>query len=201
MARDGEQTRHIGGRFTEELRQDPGARRDRPERGAGYGPWPAWAQRSGQDHGGTHSDDAPRAGRGAGRGRWPRRRAAGGRVALAHRAHGPVRRRGRVPHGPREPGDGRTALPPAEEAGPQEGRRAPGAFRPRGRRLAAGQDVLWRHAPPARPGGEPRLLAARPLPRRADNGARPQKPHRHVGHYRRAGLRRDDAAPDDAVPG
>src|SRR5215208_2666287 len=119
----------------------------------------------------------------------------------ADRADGPVRRRGRVPHGLREPGDGRVALSPAEETGPQEGRRATRALRPRGRRIPAGEDVLGRHASPSRPLGEPRVLAARALPRRADNGAPPEKSPRHVGHYRGARIRWYDALAHNAVLG
>src|SRR5215210_3214129 len=40
--------------------------------------------------------------------------------------------------------------------------------------IPAGKDVLGRHASPSRPLGEPRVLAARALPRRADKGLDPR---------------------------
>ena len=45
------------------------------------------------------------------------------------------------------------------------------------------QDVLGRHAPPARPRGRARGGPAGALPRRADHRARPARPHRHVGGH------------------
>ena len=52
--------------------------------------------------------------------------------------------------------------------------------RPTGR-----QDLLRRHAPPARPRRRPRRRPAGAVPRRADHRARPAQPHRHVGGHRR----------------
>ncbi len=52
--------------------------------------------------------------------------------------------------------------------------RAAGAVRPDRRGQPAPQDLLGRHAPPARPGGRPGRPAAGPLPRRADTGLDPQ---------------------------
>ena len=62
------------------------------------------------------------------------------------------------------------------------------------------EDLLRRHAPPARPGGLARRHATGAVPRRADDRARPPEPHRAVGGPAWPGRRRDDAAADDAVP-
>ena len=67
------------------------------------------------------------------------------------------------------------------------GRRAAGAVRAHRRGQPAGEDLLRRHAPPARH----RRLADRPaagaVPRRADDRARPAQPAGHVGVHRRPG--------------
>ena len=65
-------------------------------------------------------------------------------------------------------------------------RRAARAPRPRRRRRPAGQDVLRRHAPPARPRRQPRRRAAGAVPRRADHRARPAQPQRALGPAARA---------------
>ena len=44
------------------------------------------------------------------------------------------------------------------------------------------EDLLGRHAPPARPRREPGRAAAGAVPRRADHRARPARPQRAVGH-------------------
>ena len=49
----------------------------------------------------------------------------------------------------------------------------------------AGEDVLGRHAPPPRPGGDARRPARGAVPRRADHRPRPARPHRAVGGARR----------------
>ena len=49
------------------------------------------------------------------------------------------------------------------------------------RRRPPGQDVLRRHAPPARPGRHARRHPAGPVPRRADHRPRPAEPQRPVG--------------------
>ena len=53
-----------------------------------------------------------------------------------------------------------------------------------GGRQAAGQDLLRRHAAPARPRGGARRPPAGPVPGRADHRARPAQPDRHVGDDR-----------------
>ena len=72
--------------------------------------------------------------------------------------------------------------------------------RPGRRRRAHGQDLLRRHAAPARPG----RLAGRPpvgdLPRRADHRPRPGQARGHVGRRAAPGHRRLDRAADDPVP-
>ena len=82
---------------------------------------------------------------------------------------------------PRQPRDGRPAPPPAEGRGPPPGRRAARAARPHRRRRPPGQDLLRRHAPPARPRRQPRRLARGAVPRRADHRPRPPQPQRPVG--------------------
>ena len=66
---------------------------------------------------------------------------------------------------------------------------------------AAGQDLLGRHAPPPRPGGQPGRPAAGALPRRADHRARPAQPQRGLGHDPRARRGRHHGAAHHAVPG
>ena len=108
--------------------------------------------------------------------------AATARRARRHRALRPVRGGRRVPDRLREPRHGRPALPPGRGrrrgSGPRE---LLGAVRPRRRGRPAGEDLLRRHAAPARP----RRRAGRPpagaLPRRADDRARPAQPARTCG--------------------
>ena len=64
-----------------------------------------------------------------------------------------------------------------------------------------GQELLRRHAAPARPRRRAGRRAAGAVPRRADHRARPAQPARHVGRHRRPGARRHDAAAHHAVPG
>ena len=118
-----------------------------------------------------------------------------------HRADRPVRRRRRVPHRVREPGDGRPALPPGQEGVARAGRRTARAVRPGRRRQTAGEDVLRRDAATA---GHRRLAdrpAAGAVPRRADHRARSAQPAGHVGLHRRSGQRRHDHPADHPVPG
>ncbi len=78
--------------------------------------------------------------------------------------------------------------------------RAAGAVRPDRRRQARRQNLLRRHAPPARPRGGARRQTADRLPRRADDRPRPAQPPRPVGDDRGAGRRGHDGAADDPVP-
>ena len=55
------------------------------------------------------------------------------------------------------------------------------ALRPHRRRRPDGQDLLRRHAPPPRPGGQPAGRPADPVPRRAHHRAGPAEPVRPVG--------------------
>ena len=59
--------------------------------------------------------------------------------------------------------------------------RAARALRARRRRRAAGQDLLGRHAPPARPRRGAGRAPAGAVPRRADHRPRPAQPHRASG--------------------
>ena len=70
-------------------------------------------------------------------------------------------------------------LPKAEARTP--GRRAPRAVRADRRRGSGRQDVLGRHAPPARPRQRADRPAAAALPRRADDRPRPAQPARACG--------------------
>ena len=63
-----------------------------------------------------------------------------------------------------------------------------------------GQDLLGRHAPPARPRRRARRPAAGAVPRRADHRAGSPQPHRHVGDDRGARGRRHHGAAHDPVP-
>ena len=74
------------------------------------------------------------------------------------------------------------------------------AVRARGGRRPADRDVLRRHAPPARPRGQPDPPAAADLPRRADHRPRPADPRPDVGHDPLAGGRRQHGAAHHAVP-
>ena len=73
-----------------------------------------------------------------------------------------------------------------KEPSRQRAERAARAVRPHGCRQAPGQDLLGRHAPPARPRRRARGPAAGAVPRRADDRPRPPQPHRHVGDDRGA---------------
>ena len=83
---------------------------------------------------------------------------------------------------------------------PRARRRAARALRPHRRRQAAGQDLLRRHAPAARPRRRARRPPAGAVPRRADDRPGPAQPARHVGDDRGARGRRHDRAADDPVP-
>ena len=80
----------------------------------------------------------------------------------------------------------------------QPGRRAARAVRPDRRGRPDGEDVFGRDAPQARRRDGPRPSAERPVPRRADDRARPRGPRRAVGRDRPAHPRRraDDPAHD-----
>ena len=86
-------------------------------------------------------------------------------------------------------------------AGPRQGQGAAGPVRADRGRAAGGQDVLRRHAAPARPGREPGRIAAGDLPGRAHHRARPAGPQPGVGNHPRADRGRRDRAADHAVPG
>ena len=78
--------------------------------------------------------------------------------------------------------------------------RAARAVRPRRRRRPPGQDLLRRHAPPARPGRSPGRRAAGAVPRRADHRPRHPQPDRAVGRHPRTGRTGHHAAADHPVP-
>ena len=125
---------------------------------------------------------------------------AGAAAARPHRARGPERRRRREPHRLREPRDGRAPLPPRQGPVADPRARAARALRARPGRRPRRQDLLRRHAPPARPRRRARRPPAGALPRRADDRARPAQPPRAVGHDRGPRRPRHDRAADHAVP-
>ena len=123
------------------------------------------------------------------------RRAARDRLRAAGLRRRPVR------HGPREP-DAAGPRPGHERPRPaRRARRAARARRDRGCRRPHRQDLLGRHAPPARHRARARAPPARALSRRADDGARPGGARRDVvrGVAARRGGVADDPA-DDALP-
>ena len=105
---------------------------------------------------------------------------------LAHRPVGPVRRGRREPDRPREPLDVRAPLPAAEPRVEAARRRAPRAVRAVGRGRSRREDVLGRHAAPARPRERAHRPPAAAVPRRADDRPRPAQPPRDVGRDPRA---------------
>ncbi len=74
---------------------------------------------------------------------------------------------------------------PARRPGP--GRRAARPVRADRRRRPGHEGLLGRHAPPARPGGQPDDPAPGAVPRRADDRARPHQPPAGVGRHPGAG--------------
>ena len=86
---------------------------------------------------------------------------------------------------------------PAREA---RARRAARRVRARRRRRPPGQDLLGRHAPPARHRRQHRRHARAAVPRRADHRARPAQPQPGLGHRPRAGRRRAPPCCSHPVP-
>ena len=155
----------------------------------GHGARPARAQRRRQDHAVRILTTLlePDAGRAEVAGSTCSREP--GEVRQRDRPLRAVRRRRRVPHRLREPRHGRPALPPGPRRSRGAGPRAARAVRPRRGRRPAGQDLLRRHAPPARPGRRAGRRAAGAVPRRADHRPRPAQPHRHVGRHQETSSR------------
>ena len=150
---------------------------------------------------GPRPRDADQTGRRSRRGRRLRRRQTGPPGPPADRADRPVRGRRREPERSGEPLPDRWPPRPAGGRLPGSRRRPARALHALGRGDEAGEELLGRHAAPPRPGGEPGRPPAHPLPRRADDRARPAESQRALGHRPRARQRGDDGAPDDAVPG
>ncbi len=129
-----------------------------------------------------------------------RRGAGGSRGALPDRPDGPEGRgRGRAHRAP-EPRDVRAALPPVAAGRAAARGRVARALRARRRGAQAGEAVLGRHAPPARPRGELHPRAAGAVPGRADDRAGPAQPQRGLGRGALVRRRRDDRAAHDALP-
>ena len=93
-----------------------------------------------------------------------------------------------------------STAPPLAEVRPRVDELA-GHPRPVRVRRPAGQDLLGRPAPPARRGAGHRAPAHRPLPRRADDGARPPEPGQPVGPPPRPARPGHDDRPHHPLPG
>ncbi len=158
-------------------------------------------ERGGQDHGRAHPHHHPPAGRGNGSGPRLRRRGAGGPGPDVHRPGGPVRRRRREPHRPREPLHGGSAQPPADRGGAARATQLLDQFGLTDAGDRTPQDLFGGHAPSPGRGRRPRGPAARALSRRADHRSRPPEPHRPVGHDRGAGGRGDHGAAHHPISG
>ena len=85
-------------------------------------------------------------------------------------------------------------------AGPRPGQGAARLVRPRRGRQPPRQDLLRRHAPPARPGREPRRPPVGDLPRRADDRPGPVQARGHVGRRAQPRARRLDRPAHHPVP-
>ena len=138
----------------------------------------------------------------AGVGARHRRRRAPAVGPAPHRSRRPVRRGRRGAHRSREPAPRRARCSHLPEA--DWPRTAPtscsiaSASADAGRPLA--QDLLGRHAAPARPRRRARAPSAGPVPRRADHRARPGVAPRPLERHRGAGRRRHHGAAHHAVP-
>ena len=137
-----------------------------------------------------HPHHALRADRGLGRPSPASTSSPTRRGARAHRRRRPAGHGRRADERPRSTSrwsGGSTTCRKARARAPR--RRAARAARPRRRRRPAREDVLGRHAPPARPRRQPRGVARGAVPRRADHRARPAQPQRPVGHARASSSR------------
>ena len=139
-------------------------------------------ERRRQDHRGAHPDHAARAGRRA-RPRWP--------ASTSRREPAEVRARIGLSGQYAAVDEYLTGFENLDMVGrlyglgrerpANAGPRAARAVRPGRRRRPAGEDLLRRHAPPARPRRRAGRRAAGAVPRRADHRARPAQPHRACG--------------------
>src|SRR3989441_233920 len=191
-----------GARPRQGLRRGPRAGRPRPRCGRGRVFWLPRTERRRQDHhrphprhaAATHAWERPH--RGARRGAREPRGAEEHRAGVSG-AHARPR-----PHGGGEPPLRRAVVgPPGGDALRRDtDRRAAAAVRAGGAPRLAGALPLRRHAPRGRHRARCAAPAARPVPRRADGGARsPGATHAvavHPGPARRLG---DDGVPDDAL--
>src|SRR3989442_1306282 len=191
-----------GARPRQGLRRGPRAGRPRPRCGRGRVFWLPRTERRRQDHhrphprhaAATHAWERPH--RGARRGAREPRGAEEHRAGVSG-AHARPR-----PHGGGEPPLRRAVVgPPGGDALRRDtDRRAAAAVRAVGAPRLAGALPLGRHAPRGRHRARCAAPAARPVPRRADGGARsPGAAHAvavHPGPARRLG---GDGVPDDAL--
>ena len=158
-------------------------------------------ERRGQDHGGSDPRHAAPARQRPGQRLRLRRGARRPPGAAAHRPHRPVRVGRRGPVRDQQPHHDRPAARHAAGRRPGPGARAARPLRADRGGRTAGQDLLGRHAAPARPGGQPGRQAPGAVPGRADHRARPAQPERGLGHDPRAGRGRRHGAAHHAVPG
>ena len=140
-------------------------------------------ERRRQDDRGTDPHHAAADRTPAGHGRRPRRRARGAHGPPADRSHRAVRGGRRDADRRGEPAVHRAAAghAAAPRRGPGRGSCSPrSAWTTPADRAA--KTYSGRHAPPARPGGEPGRAAAGAVPGRADDRSGPAGPQRGVGH-------------------
>ncbi len=164
------------------------------------GPRAAGTQRGGQDDRGARAHHPAPTGLRPGLRRRHRRAGQPGGGQEAHGSGRPVRGGGRGAHRDGEPGTGGPAQPSPPGRTAAAGHRAPRAVRPGRLRRTVAQDLLGRHAPPARPGRRPGGPAAGAVPRRTHHRTGPPQPDRPVGGHRGAGGRRHHPAADYPVP-
>ncbi len=184
----------------QDLRRQPRRGRRRPHRAHRDRVRGARAQRCRQDHDHPHARHAAAARRRRGAHLRPRRGPRGLRRPLPHRGDRPVRVGRRDAERHREPGGLRAPARPVPPRRAGQVRRAPGGVLADRRRQAAAAQLLRRHAPSARPGGEPDRPAAAHLPGRAHHGPEPPHAQPDVGHDPPPGRRRLHRAAHHPVP-
>ena len=172
-----------------------GRRRRQLLRARGVGPGAARPQRRRQDDDGADDDHPGRARRAARRG-WPATTSCASptRCGRSMGLTGQAATVDELLTGRENLRAHRVALRPVRSYTKAGGRRPARAVLADRRRRPHRQDLLRRHAAPARPRGEPHRDPARALPRRADHRPRPAQPGRAVGGAARPGQGRHHAA-------
>ncbi len=106
-------------------------------------------------------------------------------VRAGGQPHRPARLGRRGPDRAREPDPDRAPAGPEARSGQGARDGAAGGVRPRGGRRQAGQELLRRHAAPARHRGQHRRHPGADVPRRADDRPRPPLAQPGLGHHPR----------------